>query len=181
MKNSVKIAVITCGMFGGLSFNPSDDLGYLEDDDLFTKTTATLLNGWEWGNYAKATETLYIVGSRPPPLDPSLPGGYDPHDGGYGGYDNSEYNSPEDDAKLTPTEIAACEARTERLVDNCKSTYSQFNAGVGTLCTTVAFSGTVVGVAGATFCSSSVAFLDSEADQWCTLQGAHKKARDCTE
>jgi hypothetical protein len=180
MGNVIRATVLGIGLVGGLSVKPNVELNYIEDDSIFSKISAHLIYGWEWGNYASAYETIYVKGSRPPPFDPSFYRN-DRDPGGCWGCDNSEYNSPEDDDDLSPEQAEACKVRVDRIVDSCKSTYSEFNTGIGTLCTTLSFGGTVVGIAAATLCSSSTLQLTRESNEWCTLQGEHKKAKDCAE
>lgn len=49
MKNSTKIILVTCGYIGSISLSHSQDIQYLEDDELYTKISAELRSGWAWG------------------------------------------------------------------------------------------------------------------------------------
>jgi len=49
MKTTLKMAVAVCGFVGSISYNPGVEIEYLEDDELFGKTSVQQASGWSWG------------------------------------------------------------------------------------------------------------------------------------
>lgn len=190
MKKNIKLALAAYGLVGSISVNQSTDLEYLEDDNLFTKTSAQLIYGWEWGvSYAHAGDDIEVIccGILPPGW-----GGIGIGIGGGGGggsgsgsndaSDGREGNGDSDGYQewLEEEKIKKCNESVDALVANCQATYSEFNAGINTLCTTLGFAGSVIGIGTATLCASGSSLLTREANEWCTAQGQEKKKAECT-
>jgi len=49
MKTTLKMAVAVCGFVGSISYNPGVEIEYLEDNELFGKTSVQQASGWSWG------------------------------------------------------------------------------------------------------------------------------------
>lgn len=62
MKTAIKSTIIVCGLLGNVTINSNQNIEYLEDDSLFTKTSIHLMRGWESGvNYAQADDDIEVI------------------------------------------------------------------------------------------------------------------------
>jgi hypothetical protein len=68
MKTTLKIAVAVCGLVGSISYNAGDEIEYLEDSELFGKTSVQQAAGWSWGlSKALALDPPFGAGNNPDP------------------------------------------------------------------------------------------------------------------
>jgi hypothetical protein len=63
MKNSTKLILATCGFIGSISLSHSQNIEYLEDDELYTQTSTALESGWAWGQSSNLSITREAFGS----------------------------------------------------------------------------------------------------------------------
>jgi len=49
MKNSTKCILAACSFIGSIALSHSQDIEYLEDNELYTQASTELNSGWAWG------------------------------------------------------------------------------------------------------------------------------------
>lgn len=137
MNKSIKLAIAACGLVGSMSFNPSVEIEYLEDDSLFATTTAQLANGWEWGFSTVQAQQVEVICCG------WLTPGWDDHFGGFGGGggsggggdDNSGNDDPEDsEGDADNYRIEACLADVKRDLNRCNAIAGSTGLATGALC-----------------------------------------------
>jgi len=166
-----KIAIALACLTGNITIDPEvSGLGFSEVDDMLSSVQIDV--GF---SKAEAMETIIVTGTPPPTWDMSL--------AGYGG---SSWGGVERDTdrggsrpSLSEQREMACKAEIDDLISDCQNTYSEFNAGIGMLCTTLGFGTSFIGVVATTLCSSSVVHLQTRSNEWCRIQGNTKKEDEC--
>lgn len=179
---------------GSITINSTAQLEYLENDNLFTKTTTQLIHGWEWGAAkASASESddpipSYCCGVvTPPPTynpstsDPSVyptgPGAGSRNPAGCGDCENSERDAGDD--YMSQQEIAECKSRLDDFADQCVTSVAYTAAAAGTVCGVLPALGPI-GFVGGTICGTTVASVSILAGAACKEAAESAKAQQCT-